>query len=249
MGLAPLLPLGGPHPPGWGRHGPPVFTVAGVCWGGSGQSPWGCGKARASGWAPPTSRKGLPAWEVCAAPHEKAGQRGPHARVCAHVRRRVGPDAQACRAPAWPPEDLSPSRAPHRPVPSPWGPRQHPGVDAGLVSGEGEPPDPPWPPAESGLRDTATAPAPWPSSPGTPRTQHPDLSLRWACHPKLPPTAPVGPQAAPPVGSGLVGLLPVRTKVGPARCLAGGQPSPEETRSQRQWGLGPISAQHRPRRR
>lgn len=69
-----------------------------------------------------------------------------------------------------------------------------------------------------------------PSLFGNPKDPAPRPELRWACHPKLPPTAPVGPQAAPAVGSGLVGLLPVRTKVGPARCLAGGQPSPEETR-------------------
>ena len=117
-------------------------------------------------------------------------------------------------------------------VPPCWGPRQHPGSGRGPGVGGRRPPQThPGRRAEPGPQGYGNSPCPTaPSLCGDPKDPASRPELRWACHPELPPGAPVGPQAAPTVGSGLVGLLPVRMKVGPARCLAGSQPSPGETR-------------------
>lgn len=231
MGLAPSLPQEDHILQAGGRHGPPVFTVAGV-WagGGSGQSPLGLREGTSLGLGSAHLQEGLPTLGGSAQPLVSAGQRGPLARVFAHVRRRVGPDAQASE-PRPGPEDLSPSRA-STVGPSLLGAETAPREwTRAWCRGKETPQTHPGRRAEPGPQGYGNSPCPMaPSLFGNPKDPAPRPELRWACHPELPPTAPVGPQAAPAVGSGLVGLLPVRTKVGPTRCLAGGQPSPGETR-------------------
>ena len=56
---------------------------------------------------------------------------------------------------------------------------------------------------------------------------------------ELPPGAPVGPQAAPAVGLGLVGSLPERTKVVPG---GWSQPFPGDMHLREEGNSGPVSA-------
>lgn len=177
-GAGPLSAPGGHILQAGGRHGPPVFTVAGV-WpgGGSGQSPLGLWEGTSLGPGSAYLQEGPPTLGGSAQPLVRAGRRGPRARVCAHVKSQGGARCPGLRAPPRPRGPQS-KQGLHRWSLPAGGRDSTPGVDAGLVSGEGDPPRPTLAAGLSlGLRDTATAPAPRPPlSAGTPRTQHPDLS-------------------------------------------------------------------------
>lgn len=174
-GPAPSLPQENRILRAGGQHGPPVFAAAGV---------WaGAGTRRSS----PELREGTSLGPGSAHPQEGPPARGlggsaqPLERVThgrAHVYVAGRGQTPRPQSPAPRPRGPQSEQGLHRCSVPAGDPDGTPGVDAGLVSGEGEPPRPTLAAGLSlGLRDTATAPAPRPPlSAGTPRVQHPDLS-------------------------------------------------------------------------
>lgn len=184
-GPAPSLPRENRILRAGGQHGPPVFAAAGV-WAGAGtrrSSPeLREGTSLGPGSAHP--QEGPPARGLggSAQPLERAGRR--HARACARVRRRAGPDAQASEP--RPPPPRTPVRAGPPPLLRPcWGPRRHPGSGRGPgVGGRRTPQTHPGRRAEPGPQGYGNSPCPTaPSLCGDPKGPAPRPELRQACHP------------------------------------------------------------------
>lgn len=145
-GAGPRSALGGPHPPGWGAaRSTRVHCSWGLGWGWVRAKPPGAAGRHEprAGLRPPPGRAPS-SGRVCAAPRECR----PAWSSCTGVCTRASQGGARCpglRAPPWPRGPQSKQGLHRRSLPA-GGRDSTPGVDAGLVSGEGEPPDPPWPP-------------------------------------------------------------------------------------------------------
>lgn len=176
-GWPPLCPRR-THPPGWGpARSTSVHCSWGLAWGWvRAKSPGAVGRHEPqAGLRLPPGRAPNPG-RVCAAPRASRPAWSSCTGVCT-CKSQGGARCPGLRAPPRPRGPQS-KQGLHRWSLPAGGRDSTPGVDAGLVSGEGDPPRPTLAAGLSlGLRDTATAPAPRPPlSAGTPRTQHPDLS-------------------------------------------------------------------------
>lgn len=211
--------LGGAKPPGAaGRHQP---------WAGLRRPPGRAAHYRLGGPAQPLVSD---------------SRRGRHAQACAHACRRAGPDVQASE-PSPGPKDPSPQQG-RQPWSLPAGVRHGtPGVDAGLVSGEEDPPGPTLATGLSlGLRDTATAPAPRPPHLcRDPKGPAPRVEPRRARHPPSSRPALRWDPRPPPLWGWAWWDRCLR---GRRWVVPGGwsQPFPGETHLREEGNSGPVSA-------
>lgn len=181
-GPGPISAPGEPHPPGWGAARPTgVRCSRGLGWGwDTAKLPGAAGRhePRAGLRPPPGRAPSSRSRRVRAAPRAR------HARACARVRRRAGPDAQASEP--RPPPPRTPVRAGPPPLLRPcWGPRRHPGSGRGPgVGGRRTPQTHPGRRAEPGPQGYGNSPCPTaPSLCGDPKGPAPRPELRQACHP------------------------------------------------------------------